>query len=135
MSMDAEAVVLFKKPVPPARAEAVRTRAGIDEIREVDNADLHCWVSDAHQLEYRESARSSALIGEQSLQGRLWHAWLGGRYWTEQLKDYVGNPTKYRRSISAMLAEPDVEAVWYGTSLLQDGSTSVQRVDLATFPA
>ncbi|MEJ6003756.1 hypothetical protein [Paucibacter soli] len=134
MSLEAEAVVLFTVPMTPTDVELIRAHAGVDEMQEVDDADLHCWVSESRQLEYREQARSSPLLGEPSLQGRLWRVSLGGRYWAKGLEAYGGNPEQYRRSLAALLAEPCVAGVWYGTSMLSDdGPTLSEHVDLRIF--
>lgn len=135
MTMDAEAVVLFHSPMTAAEIEAIRCRAGVDDMKEIDDADLHCWVSESGQLEYVPNARSGAFLGEPCLQERLWHVHLGGRYWTAQLARYGGNPSAYRRSMATLLAVPSVEAVWYGTSILRDGMMLTERVDLEAFPA
>ncbi|MDL5034314.1 hypothetical protein QRD43_20600 [Pelomonas sp. APW6] len=134
MSFEAEAVVLFAVPMRQTVVESIRARAGVDEMWEVDDADLHCWVSESRQLEYCDQARSGPLLGEASLQGRLWRVSLGGRYWAKGFESYGGMPEKYRRSLTILLAEPCVVGVWYGTAMLSDdGPALSEHVDLRIF--
>lgn len=134
MSMSAEVFVLFREPVTEARALVVRECAGMNSLEEVWDADLHCWISDSGQLEYLDKARSGPLLGERSLEGRLWHGYLGGRYWSKSMPDYGGDPAHCRRVISALLDQQEIEGIWYGTSLL-GGSSLLDPVALPDFTA
>jgi hypothetical protein len=133
MSIDAEVVMLFRAPVTLVQAVKITLRAGIDTPVEVENADLKCWISSSGQLDYVEPERSGPLLGEQPLQGRLWHAYLGGRFWTKSTPNYGADPKRYGKAIAVLLDDSDIENVWYGTGLLRDGSALHEPVELAVF--
>lgn len=135
MSMSAELMVLFAYAIDETQAAAVQSLAGLDELTEVGDADLHAWVSSTGELDFATSARSGPLIGEPRLQGRLWHAYVGGRYWTDALRDYGGNANVCRRSIETLRAQSvaSVVHIWYGTRLLEDDSKGLAPVDANIF--
>ena len=135
MSMTAELVVLFANAIDEVQAAAVKALAGLDQLTEIQDADLHAWVSPTGELDFSASGRSGPLIGEPRLQGRLWHAYLGSRYWTNTLRDYGGNPGVCRHSIETLRAQ-SVSAVaylWYGTGLLEDDSKGLAPVAVNSF--
>jgi hypothetical protein len=66
MTVNAEIAVLFT--APPGEVIAL----GVMGFSMIEDANLHCWVSPTGQLEYRSDARASPLLGEPSLEGRLW---------------------------------------------------------------
>jgi hypothetical protein len=135
MSMDAELVVLFEEVIDEQQAAAVRGLAGLESLTLIDDADLHAWVSPDGELDFVASGRSGPLMGEPLLQGRLWHAYLGSRFWTDALRDYGGDPSVCRRSVEALRAQSvaAVAHVWYGTRLLGDDSKGLSPVDVKTF--
>jgi len=128
--MDAELVVLFRHSIGNDQAAIVRELAGLDSLTEIDDADLHAWVSPAGELDFLVPGRHGPLWGEPILQGRLWHAYLPGRYWTDRLRDYGGNPIAYARSVDALRVQTvaAVGNVWYGTHLREDGTKELAQV-------
>ncbi|WP_219118459.1 hypothetical protein [Janthinobacterium sp. UMAB-56] len=124
MSVDAEIAVLFKTP----RKEVVLSTVvdgSIMGLSMVEDADLHCWVSPTGQLEYRADARSSPLLGETSLEGRLWIGRLG-RYWTPDRPNDGGQPVIYAATLRAFASLPGVAYVWYGVLSADGGCSDVQ---------
>jgi hypothetical protein len=132
MSVAAEIAVLFTAPrsevdLPP---EADGSIMGFSMI---EDADLHCWVSPTGQLEYRADARSCALPGEPSLEGRLWIGTLG-RHWTPERPEYGGQPIIYAAMLRVVASMPGVAHVWYGV-LTGDGGCSDVRPTTAEWIA
>lgn len=126
MSVDAEIAVLFTTP----RTEVVLppvVDGSIMGLSMVEDADLHCWVSPAGQLEYRADARSSALPGEPSLVGRLWIGTLG-RHWTPERPEYGGHPIIYAAALRVIASMSGVEHVWYGVLTGDGGCSDVRPV-------
>lgn len=118
MTISAEIAVLFTAPlsevvVPPIMGFPIM------DFSMVEDADLHCWVSPTGQLEYRPDARTTPLMGEPSLDGRLWIGTLG-RHWTLALPEYGGDPSLYAATLRAVANMPGVVHVWYGV-LTGDG--------------
>lgn len=107
MSVCAEIVVLFSEP----RCECLLV--SMPDFAPVDGPDLEWWVSPSGELEYKPSARNAPLLGESSLEGRLW---IGspGRWWIPGDADYGGNPSRYAEIIRSFMKMPDVQYVWYG---------------------
>lgn len=107
MSVCAEIVVLFSEP----RCECLLV--SMPDFEPVDGPDLEWWVSPSGELEYKPSARNAPLLGESSLEGRLW---IGspGRWWIPEDADNGGNPGRYAEIIRSLMNIPGVQYVWYG---------------------
>lgn len=126
MSVEAEIVILFKNLVT---LEADRDDSGVRrwalpkcvlELEMIDEADLHCWVSLQGEFEYTVDMRAASLLGETSLDGRLWRSSLG-RYWNPEWRgDYGGDPARYASILGAVLDDDDVQWAWYGAQLTSD---------------
>lgn len=110
MSVDAEIVVLFRESPSPA---AYSLDSFPLELSIIDDADCRCWVSPAGEFEYLDEPRSGPLLGERSLEGRLYVGRLG-RLWTPEDRDYAGEPARarYVGALSELLARVDVQHVW-----------------------
>ena len=121
MSISAEIAVLFTAPrsevvVPPVMGFPIM------DFLMVEDADLHCWVSPTGQFEYRTDPRNNPLMGEPSLEERLWIGTLG-HHWAPAFSEYGGHPSLYAATLRVIRNLPGVEHVWYGV-LTGDGGCS-----------
>jgi hypothetical protein len=126
MSMSAEIAVLYAGPcseqiVPPVMGFPIMNFSAVED------ADLHCWISQTGQLEYRTDPRNNPLMGEPSLEGRLWIGTLG-RHWTPKLSEYGGHPGLYAATLRAVANMPGVVHVWYGVLTGDSGCSDVLPV-------
>lgn len=126
MAIYAEVAVLFTAPRNEIGLPFSEEHSAFDLAR-IEEADLHCWVSSTGQFEYRSYARLSPLVGEPSLEGRLWIGTLG-RHWTPELSGYGGHPTKYAEALRSLAAIPGVMHVWYGVLTDDGGCGNVEAV-------
>jgi len=110
MSTSAQVVVLFKDNPEENRIHEIARLSGVSRLEELEEPDHYGWVSTAGELEYLSDRRSAPLIGEVSLEGRLFRAYLGRYY-------YPTSPAAYRHVVSALLGCSDVQYVWYGPDL------------------
>lgn len=110
MSASAEIVVLFKDRPADGRIPEIARLPGAPKLEELEEPDFYGWVSTAGELEYLGDRRKTRLLGEVSLDGRLFRANLG-RYW------YPTSPGAYREIVSALLRCTDIQYVWYGPDL------------------
>ncbi len=121
MTIDAEIVVLFA--APPSEVVA----PGVMGFSMIDDADLHCFVSPDGQFDYRSDARMSPLLGEPSLERRLWLGTLG-RLWSPDLSEYGGRPDIYAKTLRSMAKMPGVVYVWSGVLTHDSGCCDVPAV-------
>lgn len=123
MSVDAEIVVLFREPQSQATYSLDPFPV---ELSMIDDADCRCWVSPAGEFEYLDEPRSGPLLGERSLEGRLYVGRLG-RLWPPKDRDYAGEPARarYVGTLTELLARVDVELVWYGRLTSDTGCSGV----------
>lgn len=127
MSVAAEMVVLFKERPTLRRTSEIASMVETPEFIDIWNADLNCWISPAGELEFLARPRSGKLMGERSLDGRMYQGDLG-RYWDrESYIDYGGDPIKYSTVLSNLMNQPDIEYVWYGRNM-DEGCRNVQPV-------
>lgn len=117
MSISAEIIVLFRKP----QAADSPSAKGLG-LSVIEDADLHCWVSPAGELEYQPEPRIAPLIGEVNLDGRLWSRTLG-RFWSPDKRDYGGNPDSYAEALAELTKLECIQFLWYG-ALTGDGGCS-----------
>ena len=122
MTVDAEIVVLFTT-AQPGEVSA----PGVMGLSMIEDAYLHCWVSPTGQLEYCSDARSSPLLGESSLEGRMWKRTLG-RHWTPDYPEHGGHPSTYADAIRTLAAIPGIQYVWYGVLTDASGCRDVPAV-------
>lgn len=120
MGLSAEIVILFESPM-----EVVAAHNVAPGLVAIEDADLHCYVSPEGAFEYKPDPRLSPLLGETSLQGRLWHGSLG-RYWSPTNQDYGGNPMTYAKVLQLLEKQPGVQYVWYGLLRNDGGCRDVQ---------
>lgn len=123
MSIDAEVAVLFL--APPGEVVV----PGVMDFAMIEDADLHCWISPTGLLDYRPDARPSPLLGEASLEGRLWVGSLG-RYWSPECSEYGGDRINYASALRSLTKLSGVENVWYGvlTQATSEGCSDVPAV-------
>ncbi|TES61934.1 hypothetical protein E2P84_43015 [Burkholderia cepacia] len=124
MSITAHLFVLFKSPPSTERlaalAETLSNRVGLpasdftegsERMMPVDDADLRADVDDDGALHYCADWRSSKLIGEPTLQGRLYEIGYLTRDWSEGYRE--GPAVTYALTQLVLLSQGDVEGVWY----------------------
>jgi len=121
MTVNAEIAVLFT--APPGEVAV----PGVMDFSAVEDADLHCWVSDTGQFEYCSDSRSVPLLGEASLEGRLWIGTLG-RYWTPDAPEYGGHAAIYAQTLRSLARTPGVANIWYGVLTQDCGCSDVPAV-------
>lgn len=122
MSISAEVVVLFREP--QTAGSPLTTGLGLSLMKD---ADLYCWVSPTGELEYQPNPRIAPLIGEATLDGRLWSRTLG-RYWSRQNPTYGGDPESYAKAIAELAKLEGVQFLWYGAMLGDGGCRGVPAV-------
>lgn len=133
MSVCANIFVLFRDVPTASRladlAEAISNRTG-DPVKEgsepygrlvdVDDADLLASVNEDGSLDYLGRERPSKLLGVPSIQGRLLKIGYLSRYWSADCPN--GPAMYYALTMLVLLAQQDVEGVWYTWDDYSDGA-------------
>lgn len=138
MSICAHILVLFRQKAPADRIsqveEAISNRIGyalnVDphpygRLVEIDDADLHADVNDDGSLRWNEKGRQTPFIGVPSIQGRLFGINYLTRHWSP---DYSEGPVAdYAITLLTLLAQPDVEGVWFVSDYYFAGGTAPKQ--------
>jgi hypothetical protein len=106
-------------------ARSARPSTSIDDVYErlvaEYDVDLYASVNDDGSLTWVNSRRHGPLLGEPSLQGRLFGINYLSRYWST---DYPQGPAvMYAVTLLTLMSQPDVNGVWYSADDFQDGRT------------
>jgi len=124
MSITGHLFLLFKSPPATERlaalAETLSNRVGMpasdftegaERMVPVEDADLRADVREDGALHYRADWRSSKLIGEPTLEDRLYEMRFLTRDWSESCRE--GPAMTYALTQLVLLCQDDVEGVWY----------------------
>ncbi|MBN3761196.1 hypothetical protein [Burkholderia sp. Ac-20365] len=133
MSISAIMFVLFRNPPAAFRLqeieERVSNRTGFpvadsndryDKLWPLDEADLVADVGQDGVLHYRDPPRYARLPDVPPLEGRMYKISFSSRYWDRDISD--GPAMRYALTILTLLAQHDVEGVWYCSHYYQDGA-------------
>ena len=93
---------------------------GYERMVPAEDADLLADINDDGSLHYLSEERPCKLIGVPAIQGRLFVIHYLSRHW--QADSYAGGPAiDYAITLLTLMAQLDVERVWYTTDDYQLG--------------
>lgn len=148
MSICAHIFVLFREPVTEARIaaidELISNRTGVpvpakreeisddrywyDRFLPVPEADLCADVSEDGTLNILRTERHSKLLGEPSIEGRLYENNTMSRHWREGYAE--GPAIQFALTMMTLIDQPDVQWVWYTDDYKERMHKAMARTDV-----